>query len=105
MSQGISLSLGYIIFNRILLDEFSLLTLNIIILPLIVFYSIVKNEIKELTQESIAVRISIVVFVLLVSSFIIGDRAYNSIILALILAVTMFLVSLEYTIPKIFIRK
>jgi len=82
-----------------------LLTLNVIILPLIVFYSIVKSETRELTQKSIAVRISIVVFVLLVSSFIIGDMEYNSVILALISTVTMFLVSLEYTIPKIFIRK
>ncbi|MNN85007.1 hypothetical protein D3C81_2022370 [compost metagenome] len=92
-------------FNSILLDEFRLLILNVIILPIIVFYSIVKNEIKELTQESIAVRISIVVFVLLVSSFVIRDMEYSSVIFPLISAVTMFLVSLEYTIPKIFIRK
>jgi len=105
LSQGISLSLGYIMFNRILLDEFSLLILNVIILPFIVFYSIVKNEIRELTQESIAVRISIVVFVLLVSSFVIGNMEYNSVILPLISAATMFLVSLEYTIPKILSRK
>jgi O-antigen ligase len=82
-----------------------LLILNVLILPFIVFYSIVKNEIRELTQESIAVRISIVVFVLLVSSFVIGDMEYNSVILALVSAAAMFLVSLEYTIPKILSRK
>ena len=101
LSQCVSISLSYIFFKDVILRDLSLLIINIFILPLIIFYSLYKGEIKRINKKSSSIRIALISVIIIITGFLTINIEFNEIITAFVFIISSFIVSLEINFSKL----
>lgn len=106
-AEVISITLCYGLFGKQLINDFSILIINVCILPVIVLNSMIKNQVNKIAKRTKIIKILILAIVTVMSCLISVNINHYSIITTIVFVVISFFFSLDIKFPnkKIFTKK